>query len=136
MPWPPSPHMPPCAQGYFEQYEKNETGKRRRRRQPTSDMQKEKRQKIQLRALLGVFVALALSICPACQAVCEVGDIAGCRACSFTQVATQRDGTAVVASGGGVGVAVVDEVLCEAVAGCGSLCAVLYHVVDGLVGVV
>jgi len=91
---------------------------------------------MKLGILFGVLVALALSICPASQTVGEIGDIASCRACSFAQVATQRDNAAVVASGGGVGVAVVDEVLHEAVAGCGSLCAVLHHVVNGLVGVV
>lgn len=91
---------------------------------------------MKLGILFGVLVALALSICPAGQTVGEIGDITGGRACGFAQVATQRNDTAVVASGGGVGVAVVDEVLHEAVAGCGSLCAVLHHVVDGLVGVV
>ena len=91
---------------------------------------------MKLGILFGVLVALALSICPAGQTVGEIGDITGGRACGFAQVATQRNDTAVVASGGGVGVAVVDEVLHEAIAGCSSLCAVLHHVEDGLVGVV
>lgn len=80
-------------------------------------------------------MALGLGICPAGQAVGKIGNIAGCRACGLTQVATQRYDTAVVTSRGAVGIAIVDEVLHEAVTGCSSLCAVLHHVVDGLVGV-
>jgi hypothetical protein len=81
-------------------------------------------------------VALALSKRPARQTVGEIGNVAGSGACCFAQVATQGLDTAVVSSGGGVGVAVVDQVLHEAVAGRSSLCAVLHHVPDGLVGVV
>lgn len=91
---------------------------------------------MRLGVVLGVLVALALSICPARQAVGKIGDVAGCRTCSFAQVTAQRDDAAVVTSGGSVGVAIVDQVLHEAIAGCSSLCAVLHHVEDGLVGVV
>ena len=91
---------------------------------------------MKLGILFGVLVALALSICPARQAVGKIGDVAGCRTCSFAQVTAQRDDAAVVTSGGSVGVAIVDQVLHEAIAGCSSLCAVLHHVEDGLVGVV
>ena len=137
MPCPNLPYAARCAR-VFEQYEKKmKTGEKRWQRRPTFGVQKKGiGEDRELGVLLRVFVALALSICPAGETVGEIGDVTGSRACGFAQVATERNDTAVVASGGGVGVAVVDEVLHEAVAGCGALRAVLHHVVDGLVGVV
>lgn len=80
-------------------------------------------------------MALGLSISPACQPVGKVGDVAGCGACSLTQVAAERNNATVVASGGLVGVAIVDQILRKTVTGGGSLRAVLDHVEDRLVGV-
>lgn len=91
---------------------------------------------MKLGVVFGVLVTLALSICPARKAVGEIGHVTGCSTCSLAQVTAQRDNATVVASGGGVGVTVVDQVLHKAVSGCSSLCAVLHHVEDGLVGVV
>lgn len=78
-------------------------------------------------------MALALSKSPACQPVGKVGDVAGCSACGFTQVAAERNDTTVVASRGFVSVAVVNKVLHKAVTGGGALCAVLNHVENRLI---
>jgi hypothetical protein len=73
---------------------------------------------------------------PPRQPIRDVAHIATGRACRSTQIAIHGLDAAVVASGGGVSVRVVVQVVYQAVTVAGALDAVLDHVPDRLVGVV